>query len=145
MPEPARMRDVVTAIILLLVITSCGGRSPTSPGGSSGIPFLVAVGVSGGGTFSATLNHQTYTAGHGFQASLPSGTYEMHGTYSGGTLIVGFASTTSTGGGVQAGSVQAVSGVVLGVQPCGIAYSEGGARDFRVRFAVGTHASNTCR
>lgn len=138
------MRQVIAALLLFLV-TSCGGSAPTSPGGQGGVPFLVAVGVSAGGTFSVTLNNETHTAGNGFQASLPAGTYELHGTYSGGTLIIGFGTTTPAGGGVQSGSVRSVSGIVLGVQPCGIAYSEGIARAFRVRFTVGTNANNTCR
>lgn len=132
----------------LVLSVSCGGGSgaPTAPGGSSSIQFLVAIGVSAGGSYSATLNNQTYTAGNGFQASLAAGTYEMSGTYTGGTLIVGFGSTSLTGGGVQSGSVQSLSGVTLGVQPCGVIYSEGGGtRSFRARFTVGTNANNTCR
>lgn len=131
----------------IAVASSCGSSgSPTGPDAPTGIPFLVGISASGGGTFSATLNNQTYVVGPGFQVSLPAGTYEMNGTYARGALIVGFVTAGPTGGGVQSGSVQSVSGVVLRVQPCGIIYSEGsGTRSFRVRFTVGTSAGGTCR
>lgn len=132
----------------LVLSVSCGAGvgAPTAPGGSNSIDFLVAIGVSAGGSYSAALNNQTYTAGNGFQASLTAGTYEMSGSYTGGTLIIGFGSTSFLGGGVQVGSVQSLSGVTLAVQPCGVIYSDGaGTRSFRVRFTVGPNANGACR
>jgi hypothetical protein len=145
-----QLRPALCGVLLggaLALSTSCGGGGgPTGPSASTDIQFLVAIAVSAGGSFSATLNNQTYTSAPGFQTALPAGVHEISGTYTGGTLIVGFASTSIGAAGVQSGSVQSVSGVVLGVQPCGAAYSEGpGTRSFRMRFTVGTNANSTCR
>lgn len=140
------MRKCILCAALVLLPSCGGGGSPTGPNAPTGISFLVAIAASGGGTFSATLNNQTYTAGPGFELSLPAGTYEMNGTYTGGTLLIGFATAGLTGGGVQSSSLQSLAGTVLFVQPCRAAYSEGsGTRSFRVRFTVGTNANNTCR
>lgn len=140
------MRKAILYFAIVLASACGGGGSPTGPNAPTGIPFLVAIAASGGGTFSATLNNQTYTVGPGFEVSLPTGTYEMNGTYTGGTLILGFATAGLTGGGVQSGSLQSLAGTVLFVQSCRAAYSEGGGpRSFRVRFTVGTDANNACR
>src|SRR5215831_1924018 len=77
-----------------------GVTSPSPSSTASGIPVIVAIAVSGGGSYSATFNGQRYTTQPGFSVSLAEGVYEISGTYSGGTLLVGFGSLSQTAGGV---------------------------------------------
>jgi hypothetical protein len=143
-----RCRQFFSLTVLSLVLVSCGGGSssptPTNPTPSpSGVSFIVAISVGPSGTYSATLNGQTYTTQSGFQATLQPGTYEISGSYAGGNLVVGFASLV--GGGVQTGSVRSTAGTVLTSTSCGLAYAAGsGAQTFRVQFTVGTNSNTSC-
>ncbi len=107
------MRNGILCVALVLAASCGAGGSPTGPNTPAGIPILVAIGVSAGGTFSATLNSQTYSAAPGFQMSLPVGTYELNGTYTRGTLLIGFATPSLSGGGVRSSSLQSLAGTVL--------------------------------
>jgi hypothetical protein len=143
-------RTIRAAFLLAAVgsLTACGGGggSPVSPSPTTTVSFLEAFAVTGLGTYSATLNGQTYTAQGGFSIGLPPGTYELSGSYTGGTMIVGFASAPLSQGGVQSGSVQSLAGSILAVTSCGATYSEGtGTQAFRLRFTVGTNPNSACQ
>jgi hypothetical protein len=147
--EGGFVRTLGLAILLVGVALTlgCGGggsvATPTGPGSSS-VPIGVGFNIQGG-TYSATLNGQTYSGAGPYQISLAPGSYEITGTYSGGSLIVAFVSTLPSGGGVQSGSARSLSGPAVVTQACGIGYAaQFGSQPFRLRFTVTTDPNSKC-
>lgn len=127
----------------------CGGgegSTPTAPS-AAGVNFFVVF-TPVGGTYSAQVSGQTYTAAGGFSVRLPAGTHEISGTFRGQGFGVGFVPGLS-GGGVQSGSVQSLSGISPQVMPCSVLYSNLSTptteRAFRVRINVTTNVNSVCQ
>jgi hypothetical protein len=101
-----------------------------------------------GGTFRAELEKQTYTLPGASTAKLSSGKHQITGSFSGPTFMIGFA-TVDEAGGVQTGSVRAVTGPSPQVRPCAITYSNTSSpetrRDFQIEFTVAADKSAAVR
>ena len=128
------------------LISGCGGgSSPTSPS-SSAVPIVVYL-VPAGGSYSATLQGQTYTASGAFNVSLAPGTYTITGTIQAQGLAVGFGILGLSGGGVQSGSARSLSGPAPLVESCKVSYfpATAGATAFSVQFTVTSSANAACQ
>lgn len=140
---------VLTATILSL---SCGGEktpiAPSQPGGS-GISTSVVFDNPAGGTYTAQLNGQTYTARGSFTVSLPQGTAIIDGTFNGPAFAVAFLRLQPTGGGVLSGSVQSLAGPRPSVGQCRVIYDNfdtpNTSRNFRVQFTVTANVASACQ
>ncbi len=138
---------VALGSVAVLMLAACGGSGSTTPTTSSSTPSFVVVFTAAGGTYTATLNNQTYTANGGFTVSLPAGTYQITGSFRGSVFGVGFG--TIAGGGVLSGSVRSVSGPAPTSTACGLIYDNFDTptvqRSFQVQFQVTTSANSACQ
>jgi hypothetical protein len=103
-----------------------------------------------GGTYTAQLNNQTYTASGGFLVNLsPGTTYQVTGSFIGQGFSVAFTSVTLGGGGVQSGSVRSVSGPSGSVSSCQVDYfninTPNTQRSFQVSFTVTSTVGSACQ
>lgn len=143
------MRSVYRRLVVLVLgaaaLCGCGGSSPTSPA-SSAVPIVVYL-VPVGGSYSATLQGQTYTASGGFSVSLAPGIYTITGTIQAQGLAVGFGTLGGNAGGVQSGSPRSVSGPSPLVESCKVSYfpSTVGASSFSVQFTLTSSANSACQ
>lgn len=140
-----RSRDVaVVLFVLLAACSSNGNKSPTSPT-ESGSPTVVVGFVPAGGTYTATLNNQTYTTTGGFVVTLSPGTYEISGSFAAAGFGIGFGNVL--GGGAESGSIRSLSGPGSSVTSCGVTYtsSGSGAQQFRMSFRVTTTVGSACQ
>lgn len=138
-------------ILLTIALANCGGdggSAPTTPDGGGGSTVSVLVVLTPvGGTYTATLNNQTYTAAGGFSVSLRPGTHEIAGSFRGDGFGVGFASIG--GGGAESGSLRSLSGPSPQVTACTAIYFNTGTtatlREFRLQFRVTTNVGSACQ
>ena len=138
-------------VLLVILASACGSDSPSSPtsSSSSGIAVLVVF-APVGGTYTAQLNNQTYTATGGFTVNLsPGTTYQVTGSFVGQGFGVAFSSLTLGGGGVQSGSVRSVSGPSAQVSSCQVVYtnldSPNTQRSFQVSFTITSANGSACQ
>ncbi|MBI3491558.1 MAG: hypothetical protein HY047_07250 [Acidobacteria bacterium] len=108
---------------------------------------LIVAFTSVGGTYTASLNGQTYTASGGFTVNLPIGTQQISGSFTGTGFGVGF--TTIGGGGVQSGSLRSISGPSPQVSSCQILYfnldTPNVQRTFQLQFQVTSNVGSACQ
>ena len=137
--------SVLAAVFLLW---SCGGsRSLVDVSPSSSIDVTVVfTPVGDGSTFSAQIDGKTYTHPGQSLVSLPPGTYEIVGAFSGSGLQVGFQ-TLGGGGGVQSGSPRSVAGPAPQVTSCQITYTSPDktvSQAFQLQFQIAANAKSAC-
>lgn len=140
-----RLLRLAFAAVALAASSSCAGDSGLGPD-DAGVSFLVTFLVPSGGTYTATLNNTTYTATGGFPLTLPPGTYEISGSFTGGVFGLGFG--TTTGAGVESGSVRNLAGGDASVGSCGVNYvslTNTAMQQFRVQFRVTTNTGSVCQ
>jgi hypothetical protein len=137
-------RCLVRGVLLgALLITGCG-RFTTAPPDSE-ISVIIAIVASSDVRFSAEFDGDTIRSPGAYTVVLSPGTYEIKGSYSGGTLAIGFSSFSA--GGVEYGSVKSLSGPRAGVDPCQVTYSEvenTGPKPYRIEFRVTGDDLNAC-
>jgi hypothetical protein len=139
-----------SALLLVSVLASACGDSTTGPSSSTstgGVPILVVF-TPVGGSYTASLNNQTFTAAGGFTVPLAPGTYTITGSFVGQGFGVGFA--TSGTGGVVSGSVRHLSGPTdRQVKSCDILYfnidTPSTRRSFQVQFQVSSNVGTACQ
>jgi hypothetical protein len=140
------MKRLIAAVAALSI--GCTSGESTSPklgeGDGETVTILVDFDVVTGGTVSATLNGVAYTAEPGF-ISVPSGTREISGTFTGATFKVSFGGFTDQGG-VEFESVSSEAGPSPVVTRCSVAYTRSGTgqQAFRVKFKVVTKVGDHC-
>lgn len=145
------MRNSMLVLIVLLSAASCGGSSsPASPTEtSSSAQSILVVFTPVGGTYTAQLNNQTYTAAGGFIVDLPVGMYQISGSFQGSGFGVGFAAVAIGAGGVQSGSLRSLSGPSPQVSPCTITYfnidTPSVPRSFQLQFQVTASVGSACQ
>lgn len=131
------------AVVAAVLVQGCSGL-PTSP---SKVDVIVAF-TSSGGTYSATLNGQTYSAEGGFPVSLSPGTHTISGSFRASIFGIGFGSAVG-GGGVLSGSPRSVTGSGAEVGSCQVSYSNfstpGTTRTFSVTFQTTSSAGSACQ
>ena len=143
----------VCVVLLMILASACGGSSTTTSPTPTPTPQPIVGFTIVGGTFTATLNNQTYTAAGSFPVTLSPGAYTITGSFRAQALYVVFLTPSlgGVGGGVVSGSV---AGSALSVSDqqkgnCGIAWFDYGAtptsHTFQVQFQVSSNASSTCQ
>jgi hypothetical protein len=142
------VRFAITFLLTLSVPACGGGGAPTSPS-SAGTFGTLVVFAPVGGTYTATLNNQTFTASGGFTVNLsPNSTYQITGSFVGGGLGIGFSTLGS--GGVLSGSVRNISGPPSpDVSPCQVLYynldTPSVRRTFSVQIQTTSSVGSTCQ
>lgn len=144
----SRVSGLVLGLALCAALVSCGGDgangSPTGPPGSGAVTVLVVF-TPVGGTYSATINNQTFTAAGGFSSALQPGTHEINGSFRAGGFGVGFGSIG--GGGAESGSLRSLAGPSPQANACNVLYGGTGStqQNFRVQFRVTANAGSACQ
>lgn len=125
-------------LLALGLLVGCGGDS-TGPATSFVIVFLPF-----SGSYTATLNNQSYTATGVFEVSLPTGVHEVTGSFT-GDLAVGFGTLDS--GGVESSSLRSLAGPNPQVSSCSVMYmgSGSGPQPFRLEFSVTRNVGSACQ
>lgn len=100
-----------------------------------------------GGSYTAQLNGQTYTASGGFTVNLPVGTQEITGSFVGQGFGIGFSRIGGTG--AESGSLRSLAGPAPDVSACQILYlnfdTPNTRRSFRMQFRVTSNANSACQ
>jgi hypothetical protein len=137
----------ILGVVAVLMLAACGGSDSTTVTSPTSTPSFLVVFSATGGTYTATLNNQTYTASGGFTVSLPAGTYQIAGSFRGSFFGVGFG--TIAGGGALSGSVRSISGPAPMATSCGLIYDNFDTptvqRSFQIQFQVTTSANSACQ
>lgn len=135
--------------VAALIIGGCSsGGDPSGPGGTGGgdgTPVSILVQFDGSpGTLSAVLDGKTYSSSPGF-VTVPSGTLEISGTFTGSFVQVSFGGFVE-GGGVELNSVSTLAGPSPAVSRCSVSYTRSGAgpSTFRLKFKVVTKIGGHC-
>ena len=156
----AAARGVLSGLVIALFV-SCGeSSSPASPSGTDtptgtgSAQSVVVVFAPVSATYNATMQGQSYTAAGGFPLELRPGTYEINGSFRGAALGIGFTNARFGAGGVQSGSVRALSGPEPTVEACRVLYfyspaAQNGAaavqQTFRLQFTVTASVGSACQ
>jgi len=143
------LRAILVAASVILA-SNCGGSSLLAPVLGSKPKLLLIFGASPG-SYSATLNGQTYSADGGFQISLDSGTtYTVSGTFKTPIFVVIFSNVG--GGGALSGSVRSLSGPVSSSSatgPCSVGYDNiatpSVSRTFSIQFQATASTNSACQ
>ena len=130
-------RVAAALFVVLVPLSAC--EESTSPIGEAHV--IVNFTPAEGGSFTAKLNGKTFTSAGWFAVNLKSleSTYDITGSFTGGSLHVRFAASTAAG--VQSGSVVSVEGPAVVATECGLTYvpNAPGSYQFRIQFkATGT-------
>src|SRR5262245_9162619 len=114
----SRILRTATAAVALLLVSSCGGDELSATDARVTISFYPA----SDGSYTATVNGKSFTGSGKFALSLPElgKTYELSGSFTGGSLGINFGTTTTSG--VRAGSVTSVAGPNPAPYNCGVNY-----------------------
>jgi hypothetical protein len=146
---------------LAIFIVTCGaagcggGSGSTSVAGPSAVTIpttssratVVVAFVTTNGTYTATLNNQTYSANGGFTVDLAPGTYQVTGSFRASYFGANFG--TVGAGGVQTGSVRSVSGPLPDARACSIIYDNSNTpstqRSFQFQFVVTSSVGSACQ
>jgi hypothetical protein len=147
--HPDRRAAAWMLIVASLCYAACASApTTTSVTSASPIDIVVVFTPSGdGASFSARLNGQDFTHGGASTTSLPPGTYQMSGTFTGAGLTLAFQ-TLGKNGGVAAGSMRSDAGPATQVAACAIAYAgpvaSTDARSFQLEFQVTANPAGAC-
>src|SRR5262245_14237016 len=132
----------LSAVLMCTLLSACS--DPGSVLGEAHI--IVGFTPAEGGSFTARINGQTFSSPGGWAVTLSSlgSTYEISGSFTGGSLGVTFAASTSTG--VQTGSVVSVQGPSPNITGCGVIYvaPSTASQQFRIQFKSTAAASLVC-
>ena len=134
-------RARLLALLCCARVGACNGDS-ASPLGEA----RIIIGFTPGGTFTARINGKTFSSAGGFPVTLTSlgNEYEISGSFTGGSLGLTFAASTSTG--VQSGSLVSVEGPNPRILNCDVMYlaSTNASQQFRLRFKSTATAALVC-
>lgn len=152
------MRSARAVLVLVcLGFIACGGGSgggPTAPTiatppAPAASTFLLVFGTSAG-SYTATLNNQSYSATGGFPITLGPGTYTIKGSFRGQGFTVAFQAYGVAKAGVLSGSARVISGPAQRqVTQCQIMLfnidTPSVSRDFEVEFRVTSDVGSSCQ
>src|SRR5262245_57245723 len=130
-----------------VLLCSLPGACASDPGSVLGeAHIIVGFTPAAGGSFTARINGKTFSSPGGFAVTLSSlgAIHELNGSFTGGSLGVTFAASTSTG--VETGSVVSVQGPSPNISGCGVIYvaPSTASQQFRIQFKSTAAASLVC-
>lgn len=146
--RPGRRTAVRTLLAASLWSAACASASTSTPIAASPIEIIVVfTPIGDGSSFTARLNGQDFTHPGRSTATLPPGTYQIVGSFTGAGLTVAFQ-TLGGNGGVAAGSMRSDAGPATQVAACAITYgasgASAGALAFQLEFQVTSNAAAAC-